>query len=168
MESKARVWIANDGGSGFQAVGVIVKGPEFEGHIELVEYSALEEEKRQHQVARELLNESDGALESAQAEIAELRAENERLASRLVEHPVYKLSKTLEADLKSAMEMISVMEEALDYYSKPYVNGGVWIGRISHHEAHGDDMEMIEAFSFAGKLARKALAALEAWKGKRE
>lgn len=36
-----REWIANDGGSGFQAVGVIVKGPEFTGHIVLVEASAL-------------------------------------------------------------------------------------------------------------------------------
>lgn len=31
-----REWIANDGGSGFQAVGVIIKGPEIPGHIILV------------------------------------------------------------------------------------------------------------------------------------
>lgn len=39
---EVREWIAHDGGSGFQAVGVIVKGPEFNGHIVLAEASALE------------------------------------------------------------------------------------------------------------------------------
>jgi hypothetical protein len=166
MESKTREWwilkqniIDND-------MDVIPEPEHINLFIHVIEYSALE---------------------SAQAEIAELKAENSLNRSaaengsrrlndanaRIVEFEDIKgghleFVKDLQSKLTSAMEMISVMEEALDYYSKPYVNGGVWIGRISHHEAHGDDMEMIEAFSFAGKLARKALAALEAWKGKRE
>jgi len=45
----------------------------------------------------------------------------------------------------------------LDYYAKPYENDGCWIGTIAHDRVHGDDIEVIGAFSFGGKRARAYL-----------
>lgn len=40
--SEPREWFLRDGGPGFQAIGIVVRGPEFEGHEHVVEYSAYD------------------------------------------------------------------------------------------------------------------------------
>lgn len=44
---KPREWFLHDGGPGFQAIGIVARGPELDdGHTHVIEYSAFERLKK--------------------------------------------------------------------------------------------------------------------------
>lgn len=58
-----REWFIYDGGSGFQALGVVARGPEFSGHVEVIEHSAYLAEKTKREQWEKLAEETNVLLE---------------------------------------------------------------------------------------------------------
>jgi hypothetical protein len=52
-------------------------------------------------------------------------------------------------------EQLNKAESVIDYYSKPFVNGGCYIGNVDISRCHGSDCEVIGAFSIGGYKARE-------------
>lgn len=62
---------------------------------------------------------------------------------------------------KELENKVQILKEALEFYSKPFSQGGCYIGSIDISHCHGNDCEAIGAFSYGGKRAREALEAVE-------
>lgn len=63
--------------------------------------------------------------------------------------------------IKALEQKLAMAIEALEFYSKPYENEGAYVGQICLDRVHGNDREVIGAFSIAGKRARDTLSKLK-------
>jgi hypothetical protein len=52
-------------------------------------------------------------------------------------------------------EQLNKAESVIDYYSKPFVSGGCYIGNVDISRCDGSDCEIIGAFSIGGYKARE-------------